>query len=210
MGAVTFTGTAFGGLPPYTLDWDFDNDDTYDVLNDPAPAAHNYPGSGDYTAKLRVTDFAGNRAYDKINIHIVGDVPEIIAARTYIRDKKWYEWGTPDKRVCEFSVYNPTDALDFDDLQIFEIKICNMPLGWKTCYYTYDLVPLGDLPPSASVGYDKADLFCTLDTWTQVRFNVELRWQTAPNSPQKYCLICLDDLESSDCFVTLGACPGVC
>ena len=53
-----FTDGSSGGTPPYTYQWDFDNNGTWDsTAQNPTYA---YSASGNYTVTLKVTDAAGN------------------------------------------------------------------------------------------------------------------------------------------------------
>jgi len=52
-----FTDTTTGGTPPYTYEWDFDNDGVVDCTEQ-NPIYH-YPAAGSYTARLNVTDANG-------------------------------------------------------------------------------------------------------------------------------------------------------
>ena len=52
--SVDFTDTTTGGTGPYTYEWDFDNDGTFDsTATNPS---HTYGTAGQYTVVLRVTD----------------------------------------------------------------------------------------------------------------------------------------------------------
>jgi hypothetical protein len=52
---ITFTTqAATGGVPPYTYEWDFEDDATYDATG--LTAANVYAGPADYTVRLRITD----------------------------------------------------------------------------------------------------------------------------------------------------------
>ncbi|MGA9751411.1 MAG: PKD domain-containing protein [Acidobacteriota bacterium] len=58
--AVTFTGSAAGGPPPYTYTWDFGDSST----GAGATATHTYNAGGSFSAKLTVTDSASGTSTD--------------------------------------------------------------------------------------------------------------------------------------------------
>jgi PKD repeat protein len=53
-----FTDASGGGTPPYTYQWDFDNNGTWDSTAQNPTYAYSAPGN--YTVTLKVTDAAGN------------------------------------------------------------------------------------------------------------------------------------------------------
>jgi len=54
--AIQFTGSATGGIPPYTYHWDFGDGNTSDEQN----PTHQYTTPGNYTVVLTVTDDVGH------------------------------------------------------------------------------------------------------------------------------------------------------
>ena len=54
-----FLDTTKGGFPPYTYEWDFDNDGTVDSTE--SNPDWSYPDAGTYTVSLKVTDSKGNQ-----------------------------------------------------------------------------------------------------------------------------------------------------
>ena len=74
----TFTDATTGGTPPYTYQWDFDNDGTVDSTA--ASPTHIYSNAGTYTVSLKVADACGNtdieskENYIMIVVVISGDV----------------------------------------------------------------------------------------------------------------------------------------
>jgi len=63
---VDFTGSASGGAPPYTYQWDFTDDGNWDSIEQ--NPSHEYVTCGLYTARLRVTDSTSNWAEDTSTI----------------------------------------------------------------------------------------------------------------------------------------------
>jgi len=73
---VTLTGTAAGGLAPYSFAWDLDDDGAYDdAFGETVQRTWNLPGT--YTVGLKVTDSQGWEAADTAQVQIyagAGDV----------------------------------------------------------------------------------------------------------------------------------------
>jgi|GEM_PF-6001406 len=69
--AVQFNGSATGGNPPYTYSWDFGEGGT---SSDPRPR-YTYQKTGNYTARLTVTDSKGNRCTESVSSITVGCPP---------------------------------------------------------------------------------------------------------------------------------------
>jgi PKD repeat protein len=64
--AVNFTGTAAGGVPPYTYSWAFGDGGTSSVQN----TSHTYLAIGGYAATLTVTDSSSSQATSTVNISV--------------------------------------------------------------------------------------------------------------------------------------------
>jgi PKD repeat protein len=71
---VQFTGTAIGGAPPYTWDWDFGDGSPHSDQQNPT---HQYTNDGSYTATLTVTDNNLDTAQDTAPVTIT--TPTLIA-----------------------------------------------------------------------------------------------------------------------------------
>jgi PKD repeat protein len=71
----TFTDATSGGKPPYTYEWDFDNDGTVDSTD--ASPTHTYSNAGTYAVTLTVTDSMATTATEiktgYITIYKLGD-----------------------------------------------------------------------------------------------------------------------------------------
>lgn len=72
---IQFTGTASGGTPPYTFEWDFGNGDTSTQQN----PMYTYDSAGEFDVILTVTDNIGSIATDETTATIEG-VPELMIA----------------------------------------------------------------------------------------------------------------------------------
>ncbi len=69
---IEFSGIAYLGVPPYTYEWDFGDDETATGKN----PVHSYEAAGNYTVTLTVTDDAGSTANDTTLVPITkGDTP---------------------------------------------------------------------------------------------------------------------------------------
>ena len=71
-----FTDKTTGGVKPYSYSWDFDNDGTYEIENDPTAAnpSYHYDNPGTYTVKLKVTDSdspanSDSQSYDDVEVY---------------------------------------------------------------------------------------------------------------------------------------------
>lgn len=64
--AVTFTGSVGGGVAPYLVVWDFGDNSGGTLLN----TSHVYPGAGNYTATLRVSDALGSQALVQVSVSV--------------------------------------------------------------------------------------------------------------------------------------------
>jgi len=71
---IQFTGTVFGGIPPYTYHWDFGDGNESEEQN----PRHTYTNIGNYTVTFTVTDSAENVSTDITwaVIEILNDPPE--------------------------------------------------------------------------------------------------------------------------------------
>ncbi len=71
--SISFSGTIYGGNPPYTVSWDFGDGDYSTQLN----PYHTYALVGNYTATLTVTDSEGNQSNDTTSVTITYPLPAV-------------------------------------------------------------------------------------------------------------------------------------
>jgi len=70
---VNFTGSATGGTPPYTFDWDFDDGSPHDTTQNPS---HTYTAAGTYQVTLTVTDAVSTTATAHVTIGVTPVLPQ--------------------------------------------------------------------------------------------------------------------------------------
>lgn len=70
---VQFTGTIFGGIPPYIFHWDFGDGQASDQQN----PIHIYNNTGNYTATFTVSDSKGNHSTDNTTVTIIYAPPSV-------------------------------------------------------------------------------------------------------------------------------------
>jgi outer membrane protein assembly factor BamB len=71
--SISFSGTIYGGNPPYTVLWDFGDGDHSNELN----PSHTYTLVGNYTATLQVTDSEDNYSSDTTTVTITYPLPTV-------------------------------------------------------------------------------------------------------------------------------------
>jgi outer membrane protein assembly factor BamB len=85
---IQFTGTVYGGIPPYSYHWDFGDGNTSVVQN----PTHTYSSIGNYTATLTVTDTEGNSSNDTARVTINYKPPTVTISKPvnglYIKDTR--------------------------------------------------------------------------------------------------------------------------
>jgi type 1 glutamine amidotransferase len=93
--------------------WDFDGDGTTDSV-DPNPS-HTYAANGVYTARLTVTDAAGNSNSKTIQITVGNTAPTVTIATPV--DGDFFEWG--DEIPYSVTITDPQDAtIDCNRVQV--------------------------------------------------------------------------------------------
>jgi len=70
---IQFTGTTYGGIPPYSYHWDFGDGQTSTVQN----PTHTYSSVGNFTATFTVTDSEGNSSSDTAMVTINYKAPSV-------------------------------------------------------------------------------------------------------------------------------------
>jgi PKD repeat protein len=76
--AVSFTGTATGGIAPYSYYWDFGDGNSASNQN----PTHIYSGTGSFTANLTVTDSISNVSTDSKTINVTTPVHDVTTPST--------------------------------------------------------------------------------------------------------------------------------
>ena len=71
--SLQFTGTIYGGMPPYQYTWDFGDGHTSHMQN----PIHNYTIRGNYTATFTIVDSEGNISRDNTSVTIHYALPTI-------------------------------------------------------------------------------------------------------------------------------------
>jgi large repetitive protein len=74
---INFSGSAYGGMPPYSYHWDF-GDDNSSTLQNPS---HTYATAGDYIATFTVTDNEGNTSSDTAAVTIRYPLPTVVITK---------------------------------------------------------------------------------------------------------------------------------
>jgi outer membrane protein assembly factor BamB len=91
---IQFTGTIIGGLPPYTIHWDFGDGNT----SEERKPKHTYIHRGNYTATFSVTDAEGNSSSDTASVVVDYALPTV-------------------------SILKPTNALYIANIRLIPLKI---------------------------------------------------------------------------------------
>jgi outer membrane protein assembly factor BamB len=85
---VQFTGTIYGGIPPYSCHWDFGDGQ---ISNEQNPT-HNYSAVGNFTATFTVTDHEGNSSSDTATVTVSYELPSVTITKPvkgiYLMDKR--------------------------------------------------------------------------------------------------------------------------
>ena len=70
---LPFTGSAFGGMPPFAFHWDFGDGGTSSEQN----PAHRYESIGTFTATFTIRDSYGNESVDSASVTVTYALPSI-------------------------------------------------------------------------------------------------------------------------------------
>jgi len=85
---IQFTGTVYGGIPPYGCHWDFGDGQTSNEQN----PTHNYSVVGNYTATFTVTDSEGNSSSDTATVTVTYAPPSVTITKPvnglYLKDTR--------------------------------------------------------------------------------------------------------------------------
>jgi PKD repeat protein len=71
--SISFSGSIYGGAPPYICYWEFGDGGHSDEQN----PSHSYAYVGDYTATFTVTDSEGNHSSDTTKVSITYPLPSV-------------------------------------------------------------------------------------------------------------------------------------
>ena len=92
---VQFKGTVYGGMPPFTFHWDFEDCGTSSEQN----PAHKYESVGTYTATFTVMDSEGTENTDSANVTVTYALPSLTLIKpvdaVYIMNLKVYSFPEP-------------------------------------------------------------------------------------------------------------------
>jgi outer membrane protein assembly factor BamB len=119
---IQFTGTIFGGIPPYTYHWDFGDDGTSDEQN----PTHIYSDIGEYTAIFSVIDSEGNYSSDNASVTIDYPPPTVsiikpkkalyfmnLMIRLYLSDRKPLICGLINVKAGATNDYLDIERVEF-------------------------------------------------------------------------------------------------
>jgi len=110
---IHFTGTAYGGIPPYSYHWDFGDGQS---SSEQSPS-HAYVSIGNYTATLTVTDTESNSSSDTVRVTVIYAPPTV-------------------------SITKPGNGIYFRDVKILRFPTC-IAIGRITIEVNASEVPLG-------------------------------------------------------------------
>jgi PKD repeat protein len=90
-----FTGSIFGGIPPYTCHWDFGDGNSSEEQN----PRYTYRQVGAFTSTFSVTDSEGNYSSDTAIVNVNPDWPSVTITKPvngiYFRDTKILSFPRP-------------------------------------------------------------------------------------------------------------------
>jgi len=85
---IQFTGTVYGGIPPYLYHWDFGDGQSSSIQS----PIHNYSAVGNFTATFTVTDNEGNISSDTAIVTISYEPPSVTITKPvnglYLKDTR--------------------------------------------------------------------------------------------------------------------------
>ncbi|MBW2980934.1 PKD domain-containing protein, partial [Candidatus Woesearchaeota archaeon] len=148
--AISFSGSATGGLQPYQFRWDFDNDGAWDTAWASTPDA-SYSYSDDYngTAVLMINDSAGTTAIDTSSVSVSNIAPiaeangpytcnewEIITLAGYATDQGsdtfTYIWDLGDDGNYETPGQNPVYTCGLTGVYTVNLKVTDDDGGYSS------------------------------------------------------------------------------
>lgn len=147
---IQFKGTSYGGIPPLTYRWDFDDGNTSDQQN----PHHTYHTIANFHATFTVTDAQGNTSNDTASVSVNADFPTLTITRpenaVYFRDEKLFPWvwclafGRLTIQATAFQEPYGIDCVEFrvDDKLIATDNKAPYEWTWTTPAFGYHIVTL--------------------------------------------------------------------
>jgi hypothetical protein len=116
---ITFTGTATGGIEPYTFYWEFTNDSLYDDATG-ANSTYHWNTRGTYPISVKVMDSIGNQAIDNTTVTILGTSVNIEKPLPHTM----YLWNIPMPIIKSSLIIGPCSVT----IQIESDLPCNLTI----------------------------------------------------------------------------------
>lgn len=136
---VQFTGTIFGGIPPYNFHWDFGDDGTSDEKN----PTHIYNEIGEYIATFTVIDNEGNFSSDNATVTIVYPPPTVsitkpkkalyimnLMIRPYLLDRKPVIFGLINIKADAYHEHLGIERVEFYINDELKSTATSAPYNW--------------------------------------------------------------------------------
>jgi hypothetical protein len=122
---ATFTALLSGGVPPFTYEWDFNDDGTVDSMEQ--NPTYVYSATGTYTVTLKVTDSSGNTASEIKSEYI--KVQHFAALNSLLVGAYYYPWWN---QLSWDEGYKDYPYLDLYDSR--SLSVINQHIEWATDY----------------------------------------------------------------------------
>ena len=191
--SLKFTGSAAGGSPPYSYEWDFAGGAELSAEQDPGEVV--FSGPGKYEVVFTVRDGAGKRASDSLSIEIVADTtprahidsPEkevvivegasvsFAASVDQGNPPLKYEWDFGD-RIARFDKQDP-GSIAFDDAGTYVAKFSVSDRDGDTDHASVTIEVIKNIPDAAIVSPKENSLIFQGES---VRFSGTVHGGNAP------------------------------